>query len=83
MLVNFSSSCPCTWQCIFRRRLTKKDASTSLYLKKTDQNTADKAKQKLRKLLQEAKDNHIFTDEENDAKCPNGKIFLNFTALKV
>ena len=52
-------------------------------LKKTDQNTADKAKQKLRKLLQEAKDNHIFTDEENDAICPNGKNFQNSTALKV
>ena len=41
-------------------------------------------KQKLRKLLQEAKDNHISTDEENDAMCPTCTKYLNSLApLKV
>ena len=62
-------------------RLTNKDASTSPYYTKTDQITADKAKQKLINLLQEAKDNHIITDEENNEMCPNGKKLAYFYCI--
>ena len=59
-------------------KLKRPDGSTTPYYTKAEEKDVENAKDNLKNLIEEAKDNDIITKEESKAICPEGKTIAKF-----